>query len=165
MDGVAAAYLRDELAGDDEGAGVARFLIDGLGEAQTAAVARAVLADAGLAPRISVKFPTDVFGSSDLPREVLTEQTATFYRDADCDREAYLVTSIGEEGEGQSLQDMSRLGAAELFERMAYWVEAIDERLGLDVDARMVFERALTGLVQLRFDLARPLCGLCFARP
>lgn len=147
---VAAAYLREGLADNDEGTGAARFLIDGLGEEQTAAVALAVLADPALAHRISVRLPADVFDAFDLPPGALSGETATFYRDAECDTLAYLVTSIGENGEGQSLQDMSRLGAAELLERMGDWVEAVDQGLGLDAENRVVFERALAGLAQLR---------------
>jgi S-DNA-T family DNA segregation ATPase FtsK/SpoIIIE len=147
---VAASYLRDELAGDEANAGVARFLVDGLGEEQTAAVARAVLADPALARRISVRLPEDIFGAHGLPEEALTPKTATHFRDAECDRSAFLVTSIGENGEGQSLQDMSRIGGAELLERMGHWVDTIDRGLGLDDDSRVVFERALNGLAQLR---------------
>lgn len=146
---VAAAYLRDALSGGDEQS-VARFLLDGLGKAQTAAAARAVLADASLASRISVKLPAEIFGDEGLPDDALTEQPATYFRDAECDQAAYLVTNTADDGEGQSLQDMSRLGAAELLERMGAWVEAVDYDLGLDAETRIVFERALTGLAAMR---------------
>ena len=142
---VAAAYLRRELSGGDEDS-VARYVVDGLGIEQTAAVARAVLTDPWLAERVAIRLPIDVFAAEGLPDEVLTIHPATVYRDADCDRAAYLVTSVGDAGEGQSLQDLSRLGGAELLERMAEWVDAVDEGLGLDEDARVVFERALNGL-------------------
>ena len=146
---VAAAYLRRELSGGDEDS-VARYVVDGLGVEQTAAVARAVLADPWLAERVAIRLPVDVFAAEGLPNEVLTIHPATVYRDADCDRAAYLVTSVGEGGEEQSLQDLSRLGGAELLERMAGWVDAVGDGLGLDEDSRVVFERALNGLAQLR---------------
>lgn len=146
---VAAAYLRRELAGGDADS-VARYVVDGLGVEQTAAVARAVLADPWLADRVAIRFPVDVFAAEGLPDEVLTDQAATVFRDADCDRAAYLVTSVGENGEGQSLQDLSPLGSAELLERMRGWVDAVDEGLGLDEESSIVFERALNGLAQLR---------------
>ncbi|MFC0589605.1 FtsK/SpoIIIE domain-containing protein [Novosphingobium aquiterrae] len=146
---VAASYLRRELAGSEDG-GTARYVIDGLGLEQTAAVARAVLADTWLAERVAIRLPLDIFAAENLPDDILTVHPATVFRDAECDRLAYLVTSVGEDGEGQSLQDLSRLGGAELLERLAAWVEAIDEGLGLDEEARIIFERALNGLAQLR---------------
>ncbi|MBV1686368.1 DNA translocase FtsK [Novosphingobium sp. G106] len=146
---VAAAYLRRELSGNDEDS-VARYVIDGLGVEQTAAVARAVLADPLIADRVAIRLPVDVFATEGLPDEVLTVHPATVFRDADCERAAYLVTSVGEGGEGQSLQDLSRLGGAEMLERMAGWVDAVDDGLGLDEESRMVFERALNGLALLR---------------
>ncbi len=146
---VGAGYLRCELAGGDVDS-VARYVVDGLGIEQTAAVARAVLADGWLAERVAIRFPLDVFAAEGLPAETLTDQAATVFRDADCDRAAYLVTSVGENGEGQSLQDLSPLGSAELLERMRGWVDAVDDGIGLDEESKIVFERALNGLAQLR---------------
>lgn len=122
---------------------------DGLSVAQTAAIASAVLADPVLNARVSVKLPASLFGESGLPREALTTLPATFYRDAACDKGAYLVTTLGGD-EDQSLQDMSRLGVAELLERLPLWVAAVEADLGLDDASRVVFERALAGLSQLR---------------
>lgn len=146
---VAASLLRRELASAEDG-GTARYIIDGLGLEQTAAVARAVLADPWLSERIAIRLPRHIFAQEGLPADILTLQPATVFRDAECDRLAYLVTSVGEDGEGQSLQDMSRLGSAELLERLAAWVEALNEDMGLDDDARVIFERALNGLGLLR---------------
>ncbi|WP_292327297.1 hypothetical protein [Mesorhizobium sp.] len=145
---VAAAYLRDELG--DDSSGVARFLIDGLSIPQTAAVAGAVLANPALDRRVSVKLPESLFADMGLPPEALTRSPATWFRDAECDKAAFLVTNVGEGGEDQSLQDMSRLGGAELLERLAAWVDAVDDGLGLDAEGRVIFERALGGLAQLR---------------
>lgn len=146
---VGAIYLRRELAGSEDG-GVARYVIDGLGLEQTAAIARAALEDPWLSENVSIRLPIDVFAGMDLPPDILTVHPATVYRDAECDRAAYLVTSVSEHGEGQSLQDLSRLGGAELLERMGGWIEAIDEDLGLDEESRIIFERALNGLAQVR---------------
>ena len=146
---VAAAYLRRELAGGDTTT-VARYVVDGLGVEQTTAVARAVLADPWLSGQVSIRFPVEVFAAQGLPEEVLTQEAATVFRDAACERAAYLVTSVGENGEGQSLQDLSPLGSAELLERMRGWVDAVGEGLGLDENSSVVFERALNGLAQLR---------------
>ncbi|MER8513737.1 FtsK/SpoIIIE domain-containing protein [Mesorhizobium sp. M1060] len=147
---VAAAYLRDELGDDSDSSGVARFLIDGLSIPQTAAVAGAVLANPALDRRVSVKLPESLFADMGLPPEALTRSPATWFRDAECDKAAFLVTNVGEGGEDQSLQDMSRLGGAELLERLAAWVDAVDDGLGLDAEGRVIFERALGGLAQLR---------------
>lgn len=146
---VAAAQLRAELGDAEAGTGIARVLIDGLNVAQTAAIASAVLADPILDARVAVKLPASLFGASGLPAEALTTLPATFYRDAACEKGAYLVTTLGGD-EDQSLQDMSRLGVPELLERLTLWVAAVDADLGLTDDTRVVFERALAGLSQLR---------------
>lgn len=85
---VAALYLRDQLlpdttptsgasgADDDNSQGTARFLIDSLSADQTACVARAVLADAELAPLFDIKLPETYMVGQGLPPEILTTEPA-----------------------------------------------------------------------------------------
>ena len=149
---VAAALLRAEVGDGQDGGGTARFLLDGLSVNQVAAVARAVTADPHLSPLVDVKLPRALFSGEGLPAEALTDRNATFYRSAACPRAAYLVSNASgpeQHAQDMSLHEMTPIGAAQLLERMAPWVAAAAEGLGLDDDARTWWERALTGLSQL----------------
>jgi len=149
---VAISMLRDELGDDTEGGGTARFLLDGLSVSQTAAVARGVLADTYLSPRIDVKLPGDLFSDAGLPQESLTDKNATYFRSAECTRAAYLVTNASgpeSQAEEMSLHELTPIGAAQLLERMPAWVAAAGEHLGLDDEAKIWWEKALAGLTLL----------------
>ena len=60
--GVAATYLHDHLNEDDSSIGVERYLLDCLTADQTAAVAKAILADPMLSKRVQIKFPIQLCG-------------------------------------------------------------------------------------------------------
>jgi S-DNA-T family DNA segregation ATPase FtsK/SpoIIIE len=90
---VACSILKEELSDHTAQAGTARFLLDGLSVAQTVAVTRAVLADPFLTERVEIKLPKALFEGHALPDTILTERNATFYRSADCDKLAFLITN------------------------------------------------------------------------
>lgn len=149
---VAVAFLHDGLAGIAESGGTARFLLDGLSVPQTVAIAEAIIADPHLSDRIDIRLPSSLFDGSGLPPEILTHRNATFYRSAHCERDAYLITNAtppDEEAEEMSLQEVTPLGVAQLMERASSWVQEASSGLGLTDDARLWWERALTGLSQL----------------
>lgn len=149
---VAVAHLKDVLAGIADSGGTARFLLDGLSVAQTVAIARAVLEDPHLSERVEIRLPISLFGDSGLPERSLTHRNATFYRSARCECDAFLTTNAtppDEEAEEMSLQEVTPLGVAQLLERIPAWVQEAGEGLGLTDDARLWWERALTGLSQL----------------
>ena len=73
---VAAEYLRVRLTEDDAG-GVARYLLDCLTAAQTAAIAQAILSDSDLSQLVEIKLPIHFVEGYELPEAILTTQRAT----------------------------------------------------------------------------------------
>jgi len=149
---VACSILKEELSDHTPEAGTARFLLDGLSVAQTVAVTRAVLADLFLAERIEIKLPKALFEGHALPEEILTERNATFYRSADCDKSAFLITNAtSEEGQAEdmSLHEVTPVGSAQLMERLPAWVSVASAGLALTDDAKVCWEKSLAGLVQV----------------
>ena len=78
--------------GDAEEAtqGTSRFLLD-FNADHTAAIAQAVLADSYLDPMIEIKLPASHVGCHGLPNEVLTDYPATYFRNATCPKDAFLL--------------------------------------------------------------------------
>ena len=62
----AAEYIRLQLSEDDS-AGVARYLLDCLTADQTAAIAKAILANASLSQLVEIKLPVHFVGAHGLP--------------------------------------------------------------------------------------------------
>ena len=147
---IAAAILREELSGDaDEAAqGTSRFLLDFSAD-HTAAIARAVLADPYLHPKIEIKLPASYVRSHSLPEQVLTEYPATYFRNATCPKDAFLLAG-GEHSEEASFNEIARLSPAELLDRIDLWTQTVSDGLHLSNEHRQWWERALTGLRDLR---------------
>jgi DNA segregation ATPase FtsK/SpoIIIE, S-DNA-T family len=117
---VAAEYLRIRLT-EDDAAGVARYLLDCLTADQTAAIAKTILADAGLSHFIEIKLPIHFVGNHGLPEHVLTAERTTYFRNAACERSALLVANTGDDEE-QSLKELVPIGAPQLQAHPALWV-------------------------------------------
>ena len=147
---IATAILREELSGDaDEAAqGTSRFLLDFSAD-HTAAIARAVLADPYLHPKVEIKLPASHVGCRGLPKEVLTVYPATYFRNATCPKDAFLLAG-GEHYEEASFNEIARLSPAELLDRIDLWIRTVSDGLHLSEDHCRWWERALTGLRDLR---------------
>ncbi|WP_319244030.1 FtsK/SpoIIIE domain-containing protein [uncultured Propionivibrio sp.] len=146
---VAAAYLREELQTDTGAAqSTARYVLN-LSAEQVAAVARAVLADPYLKERIDIKLPISLVSDQGLPDETLTTENATFYRNADCPKAAYLLAEH-EHGEDASIREIAKLGPPELLERIDLWVREASTGLPIAQEQQRWWEKALTGLRDLR---------------
>lgn len=146
---VAAAYLREELQADMGAVqSTARYVLN-LSAEQVAAVARAVLADPFLNDRIDIKLPISLVNGQGLPAEILTTESATFYRNADCQKSAYLLAEH-EHGEDASIREVARLGPPELLERMDLWVREASKSLPIAQEQQRWWEKSLTGLRDLR---------------
>ncbi len=157
---VVARYLRGELA-EDRGApadGTARFTIDSLSPEHTAAIAREVLADPGLSPQVELKLPEQFLAGQGLPAEVLTPLPATYFRNAECRRPALLVANTGDD-EAQSLREFTRIGAPEMLEQPGLWVAVAGDGLALSDAHTRWWEKALTGLQELRLVSLDRLAG------
>jgi hypothetical protein len=149
---VAALYIRQHLSlhGDGEdGDGTARFILDCLSADQTAASARAVLADPELATEVEIKLPAHFMEGHELPQSVLTNSRATFFRNAPCEKTALLIANVGDD-EQQSLKELVPIGAPELLAQPETWVSIASEGLTLTREERNWWVKAISGLRDLR---------------
>jgi len=146
---VAASYLAAQLEHFDPAA-TARYLIDSLSAEQTAAVAKAILANAALWANIDLKLPDRWLASFGLPSECLTHERATFYRNAPCTKPALLLATPGDD-ERQSLADLTVIDTTVLRSHVALWVKEASVGLPITDQQRRVWVAALNGL----YDVAQ----------
>ena len=153
---VAALYLGGRLAeasntgSADAMNGTARFIVDCLSPEQTAAIAWAILEDSALSQAFDMKLPVHFVGNFGLPEDVLTDERATYFRNAPCERPALLLANTGDD-EQQSLRDLTPVGAPDLLAHPELWVQVAADGLPLTEEHRRWWERALLGLQDLRF--------------
>ena len=148
---VGAMHLRGELSADkaDAPEGVARYIIDCLTAEQTAAIAVGILSDTALADQVEIRLPAAFMAGYGLPESVLTTKPATYYRNASCSKPALLLANTGDDEE-QSLKEIIRIGMPELVDRPEIWVRVAGEGLSLAPDHAKWWEKALSGLQELR---------------
>jgi S-DNA-T family DNA segregation ATPase FtsK/SpoIIIE len=164
---VAARYLYERLVEDSEhrrdtadsyrnsmGAvevtGTARFIIDCLSPPQTAAIARSIQSDPDLAALFEIRLPRSFMVGMGLPDTMLTDERATYYRNAPSEKPALLLANTGDDEE-QSLRDLSPVGAPDLQAHPALWVRIASAGLPITDEHRRWWEKALAGLQDLRF--------------
>ncbi len=151
---VAALFLQGQLAdeerGDDEAGGTARFIVDGLTPGQTAAVARAILADDRLSRQVDIKLPARFLAGCELPEDILTAERATYFRNAPCAKPALLLANTGDD-EGQSLRELTPITAPDLQARAELWVQVAGADTPITADERKWWIQALRGLQDLHF--------------
>ena len=145
---VGATYLRYRLT-EDDATGVARYLLDCLTADQTAAVAKAVLADSDLSRLVEIRMPVHFVGGHGLPPEVLTEERTTYFRNAACNKSALLVANTGDDEE-QSLKELVPIGAPQLQVHPEIWVMIAAEGLPIIGKHKEWWGKALTGLLEVR---------------
>jgi DNA segregation ATPase FtsK/SpoIIIE, S-DNA-T family len=153
---VAARLLAAQMPdGSEESGSTARFIIDCLTGEQTAAIARAVLAENYLASQVEIRLPVGLVRGQDLPESILTTERTTFFRNAPCEKPILLVANTGDDEE-QSLKELVPIGAAQLQDRPDLWVAIAAEGLSLTSEHLKWWEKALTGIRELRlFSLER----------
>ena len=145
---VAAEYLRIRLT-EDDAAGVARYLLDCLTADQTAAIAKTILADAGLSHLVEIKLPIHFVGGHGLPEHVLTAERTTYFRNAACERSALLVANTGDDEE-QSLKELVPIGAPQLQAHPALWVGLAADGLPITDQHKRWWTKAVEGLLEVR---------------
>lgn len=145
---VVASYLRNHLSTEDS-TGVARYLLDCLTADQTAAVAKTILADAGLAALVEIKLPVHFVGNYGLPDEVLTNNRTTYFRNAACDKSALLVANTGDDEE-QSLKDLVSIGAPELLAQPELWITIAGDGLPLVDQHKQWWLKAIQALLEVK---------------
>ena len=145
---VGARYLRIKLDDADDSDDTARYLIDRLSEGQTAAIAKAILADAVLSEKVEIKLPTRFMQGQKLPDLILTDERATYYRNAQCRKAALLLATTGDD-EAQSLNHLTPIGIAQLMDNPKFWVDVASTDADLSESNRKWWEKALKGLFEL----------------
>ena len=145
---VAVAYIK-ECAGRDDEDGVARYLLDCLTARQTVAIAKAILADVDLSPRVEIKLPQSFVGTHGLPAEVLTNERSTFFRHHDFDKDILLLASTGDD-ERFSLKELTPIGADQLRARPDLWIKSVEIGLALSETDHKWWCQALSALLQVR---------------
>jgi len=145
---IAVAYLRSRLSADDM-SGVARFILDCMTADQTAAVAKAILADPGISQLIEIKLPWSFVGSYGLPEEILTKERTTYFRNADCQKPALLVANTGDDEE-QSLKELVPVGGPQLQSLPELWVNLAAENLAITDQHKNWWVKALQSLLEVR---------------
>lgn len=145
---VAVSYLRDRLSEEDN-IGTARYLLDCLTADQTAAIAKAVLVDPHLSGLLDVKLPVHFVGRYNLPKSVLTEYTATYFRSASCQKAAYLLANVGDDQQ-QSLKELIPVGADQLRDHPDLWINTASIGLPLNEQHKTWWIKALQGLLEVR---------------
>lgn len=151
---VATLYLKQTIATDDA-EGTARFIIDCLTAEQTAAIAQAILADMRLSNLVEMKLPRHFLQDYALPDSILTNERATFYRNATCEKAVLLIANTGDD-EAQSLKELVPIGAPQLQAHPHLWVHAASSGLAILPAHCSWWEKALAGLRDLHlFSLDR----------
>lgn len=141
---VAAAYFSARLR-DADAAETARYLLDSLSAEQTAAIAKAILSSSTLEPLIDIKLPEQWLAGYGLPASCLTEERATYYRNAYCDKPALLIATPSDD-ERQSLADLTVIDSNQLRSHIELWVEVAASDLPLTDQHRRWWLAALTAL-------------------
>lgn len=146
---VAASLLREALEGGASGTSATSRFVLNLNAEQTAATAHAVLSNLVLREQVEIKLPETFVAGFDLPAEILTSRPATYFRNATCPKQAFLLAVV-EHDEEASLKEITRVGPAELLDRMDLWVHHVSTGLALTEEHLKWWERALAGLRDLR---------------
>lgn len=152
--------LKEELTGEraTQTEGTARFTIDCLSAEHTAAVARQILAEPSLSAQIDLKLPKAFLAGEVLPEDVLTTLPATYYRNATTEKPVLLIANTGDDEE-QSLKEFMRIGSLELQERPDLWIRVASQGLSLSEQHTKWWEKALTGLQDLRVAPLERIAG------
>lgn len=144
---VATEYLRKHLLNEPQanGEGVSRFLLDRLTGEVIAAICLNILKDIQLNEKVQIKVPRSLLNDFGLPNEILTDNKTTYWRHAACEREAIILANTNDD-QGQSLRDITTIGAGDLKGSSDIWVKAASEGLLLSEDQKGHWQTALRGL-------------------
>ncbi|PIQ28035.1 DNA translocase FtsK [bacterium (Candidatus Blackallbacteria) CG17_big_fil_post_rev_8_21_14_2_50_48_46] len=148
---VTTAVLRRSIATEENrDEGVARFLLDRLTEKQVAQICVEILDDPTLAQNIKIRIPKTLISSDlakefKLPEDILTDHKTTYWRNAPCEQRAIVLANTNDD-QGQSLRDLTSLGAAEIKQEVDLWCQVASEGLPLSEKQLMHWVKSLQGL-------------------
>ena len=103
--------------------GVVRYLLDRLTGQQVAAITAALLKAPGVEAQIKIAIPRGLAARFGLPKSVITDDRTVALRYAECDKPALLMANTDDD-QGSCPQDVTLIGAKQLTEDVAPWVEA-----------------------------------------
>ena len=143
---VTTKYLKNQIEDETESEGVARFLLDRLTGEQVAEICRQILKAPYLSQQIKIQIPDSLIGNfDDLPNYIITTERTVHLRHASCDKPILLLANTNDD-QGQSLQDITRIGASELTIENELWVEVVSGKLHLPDAQIKYWQKALKGL-------------------
>lgn len=142
---VATDYIWSILPDDSAQDSVARFLLDRLTGEQVSVICRNILEQNNLTSWIKIKVPRELVASFDLPDEVLTDEKTTYWRNAECDKPAILMANTNND-QGQSLKEITTIGARDLKSKPEIWIAAVAKELALTKEQQDYWQKALKGL-------------------
>jgi len=145
---VTAQFLKNlsSIEEEETSGGVARFLLDCLQPEQVAEICRQILNDPHLSPKIKIQIPYSLIGDfTDLPKSIITSERTVHLRHASCDQPILLLANTNDD-QGQSLQDIPRIGANELMAETEIWVNIAGRNLLLSDEQIKYWQKALKGL-------------------
>jgi DNA segregation ATPase FtsK/SpoIIIE, S-DNA-T family len=146
---VATEYLRSNLRMDMESEGIARFLLDRLTGRQVARICQEVLADSELSSYIKIKVPSKLVEEHveeyNLTPDITTDEKTTYWRNAPIDKPAIILANTNDD-QGQSLRDITTIGAKDLKSNPEIWVNVASTGLALTEEQKKIWKQALNGL-------------------
>lgn len=142
---VATEYLKSNFNMDVESEGIARFLLDRLTGRQVARICEEILADAELKSFIEIKVPSKLVEEYQLPPEIITEEKTTYWRNAPINKPAIILANTNDD-QGQSLRDITTIGAKDLKSNPDIWVNVASSGLAITEDQKKIWKQALNGL-------------------
>src|SRR4029077_18629317 len=80
---------------------------------------------------------------------VLTSKPMTHFRTASCEKPGRLLANLANDEE-QSLHEVTKIGANEIQEQPELWIEVAANGTNLPTEETKWWEKALTGLLDLR---------------
>lgn len=142
---VATEYLRANLGLDSDSEGVARFLLDRLTSRQVARICEEILSDIELSTYIEIKVPRKLVEGYHLPEKIITEEKTTYWRNAPISKPAIILANTNDD-QGQSLRDITTIGAKDLKSNPEFWVNIASAGLALTEEQKKYWIQALNGL-------------------
>ncbi|MDR7079741.1 S-DNA-T family DNA segregation ATPase FtsK/SpoIIIE [Neobacillus niacini] len=142
---VATEYLRANLNINGDSEGIARFLLDRLTGRQVARICEEILSDIDFNSYIEIKVPGKLVEGYNLPENVTTDEKTTYWRNAPIDKPAIILANTNDD-QGQSLRDITTIGAKDLKSNPEFWVNIASVGLALTDDQKKYWKQALNGL-------------------
>lgn len=142
---VATEYLRSNFRTDVESDGIARFLLDRLTGRQVARICKEILEDVELSSYIEIKVPSKLVEEYQLPPDIITEEKTTYWRNAPIDKPAIILANTNDD-QGQSLRDITTIGAKDLKSNPDIWVNVASSGLALTDEQKKIWKQAINGL-------------------